>query len=124
MKPAMARRKRTSIAAELLGRISPPPYKLHVSSLNEEDALTVGEFKKSRWANYYTADTSNTVRNGFGNPNHVYEIFGKYDGKTACEVRMALLNHIASNMGFYERRSTMCLQGKGISFPTWIESIW
>ena len=123
MKPAMARGNRKSIAAELLASVLPPPYKLHVAALNEKDALPVGEFKNSRWADYYTADTSNIVRNGRGNPNHVFELFGKYDGKNACEVRMALLNHIASNMEFYERRAVMFLHGKGISFPTWIESI-
>ena len=103
--------------------ILPPPYKLHVAALNEKDALPVGEFKNSRWADYYMADTSNIVCNGCGNPNHVFELFGKYDGKNACEVWMALLNHIASNMEFYERRAVMFLHGKGISFPTWIESI-
>ena len=36
---------------------------------------------------------------------------------------MALLNEIASNMEFYERRAVMFLHGKGISFPMWIESI-
>ena len=122
-KPAMVRGNRKSIATELLASVLPPPYKLHVAALNEKDALPVGEFKNSRWADYYTADTSNIVRNGRGNPNHVFELFGKYDGKNACEVRMALLNHIASNMEFYERRAVMFLHGKGISFPTWIESI-
>ena len=91
--------------------------------MNEKDALPVGEFKNSRWADYYTADTLNIVRNGRGNPNHVFELFGKYDGKNACEVRMALLNEIASNMEFYERQAVMFLHMKGISFPTWIESI-
>ena len=123
MKPAMAQGNRKSIAAELLASILPPPYKLHIAALNEKDALPVGEFKNSRWADYYTADTSNIVRNGRGNPNHVFELFGKYDGKNACEVQMALLNEIASNMEFYERRAVMFLHGKGISFPTWIESI-
>ena len=91
--------------------------------MNEKDALPVGEFKNSRWADYYMADTSNIVRIGCGNPNHVFELFGKYDGKNACEVRMALLNHIVSNMEFYERQAVMFLHGNGISFPTWIESI-
>ena len=102
MKPAMARGNRKSIAAELLANVLPPPYKLHVAALNEKDALPVGEFKNSRWADYYTADNLNIVRNGCGNPNHIFELFGKYDGKNACEVQMALLNHIASNMEFYE----------------------
>ena len=114
----MVQGRRKSITSELLERISPPPYKLYIAPLNEKDAITSGEFKNSRWADYYTADTSNIVRNGCGNPNHIFELFGQYDGKTACEVRMALLNHITSNMDFYERRGTMCLQVKGISFPT------
>ena len=119
----MARGRRKTIAAELLNVVSPPPYKLYVSALNENDALLPENFKHSKWGDYFTVDTSNIVCNGCVNPNHVYDLFGKYNSKTAVEVRMSLLQYIGNNMGFFERRGTVCLKSRGISFPTWIENI-
>ena len=87
------------------------------------DAVTLEEFKTSRWLTYYMADISNLVRNGKTNPNHLFEMFGKFNGKTAVEVRMLLLRHIESNMEFYERRSVVCLKEKSMRFDSWIESI-
>ena len=101
----------------------PPPYKLYVSMIPQSDALPVEDFKKTRWASYYTADLVNLVSNGKTNPNHLFEVFGKFNGKTGCEVRLSLLKHIESNMDFYERRSTVCLRDKGMRFDSWIESI-
>ena len=50
-------------------------------------------------------------------------MFGKFNEKTAVEVRMLLLRHIESNMEFYERRSVVCLKEKSMRFDSWIESI-
>ena len=122
-KPAMVRERHKSIAAKLLDKIAPPPYKLFVSAICNNDAVTPDEFKKSRWAMYYETDTLNIVRNRQKNPNHLFELFGKFNGKNAVEVRMLLLQHIESNMEFYERRGVVCLKSKAMRFDTWIESI-
>ena len=118
-KPAMAR----GIASELLSKMMPPPYKLYVSVISNSDALTLEEFKTSRWATYYTVDLVNLVNNGKTNPNHLFELFGKFNSKTACEVRLSLLKHIEANMDFYERRSSVCLKDRCMRFDSWIESI-
>ena len=112
-----------SIATELFTKLTPPPYKLFVASIANNDALTLEEFNTTRWSAYYTADMSNLVRNGKPNPNHLFEIFGKFNGKSAVEVRMLLLRHIESNMEFYEWRSVVCLNEKSMRFDGWIESI-
>ena len=119
----MARGRRKSIASELLSRMQPPPYKLYVSTIPNKDAITLEEFKKTRWSTYYVIDISNLVSNGKTNPDHLFELFGKFNGKTAVEVRLLLLKHIESNMDFYERRSVVCLKARGMRFDTWIESI-
>ena len=57
-----------SLATELLHKISPMPYKTYVAKINECDAVTPDNLKNSRWANYFTVDSSNIVKNGRANP--------------------------------------------------------
>ena len=78
----------SSLAAELLHKISPMPYQTYVVKINECDAVTPDNFKNSRWANYFTLDSSNIVKNGHANPNHVFDIFGSFSGHTGTEVRV------------------------------------
>ena len=113
----------SSLAAELLHKISPMPYKTYVAKINECDAVTPDNFKNSRWANYFTIDLSNVVKNGHANPNHVFDTFGSFSGHTGTEVRVKLLENIAANMSFYERRSTVCLQMRSMNLETWVETI-
>ena len=87
------------------------------------DAVTSDNFKNSRWANYFTVDSSNIVRNGHANPNHVFETFGSFSGHTGTEVQVKLLENIAANMSFYERRSAVCLQMRSMNLETWVETI-
>ena len=84
------------------------PYKTNVAKINECDAVTPENFKNSRWANYFTVDSLNIMKNGQANPNHVFDIFGSFSGHTGTEVQVNLLKHIASEMNFYERRSAVC----------------
>ena len=113
----------SSLVAELLHKISPMPYKTYVAKINECDAVMPDNFKNSRWANYFTVDSSNIVKNGRANPNHVFDTFGSFSGHTGTEVRVKLLENIAANMPFYERRSAVCLQMRSMSFETWVETI-
>ena len=63
------------------------------------------------------------MKNGRANPNHVFDIFGSFSGHTGTEVRVKLLENIAAEMSFYERRSAVCLQMRSINFETWVETI-
>ena len=76
----------SSLAAELLHKISPMPYKMYVAKINECDAVTPDNFKNSRWANYFTIDSLNVVKNRCANPNHVFDTFGSFSGHTGTEV--------------------------------------
>ena len=58
----------SSLAAELLHKISPMPYKTYIAKINECDAVTPDNFKNSRWANYFTLDSSNIVKNDAQTP--------------------------------------------------------
>ena len=123
----MAAKKRasdtSSLAAELLHTIHPMPYKTYVSKFNECDAVTPDTYKNSRWANYFTVDSSSVVKNGRGNPNHVFDTFGAFSGHTGTEVRIKLLANIGENLAFYEKRSAVCLQMRSISFEDWVHAI-
>ena len=90
----------SSLAAELLHKISPMPYKTYVAKINECDTIMPDTFKNSRWANYFMVDSSNVVKNGHANPNHVFDTFGSFSGHTGTEVRVKLLKNIAANMPF------------------------
>ena len=113
----------SSLTAELLQKISPMPYKTYVAKINEGDAVTPENFKNSRSANYFTVDSSNIVKNGQANPNHIFDLFGTFSGHSGTEVRVNPLKNIASDMDFYKRRSVVCLQMRSISFEPWIETI-
>ena len=113
----------SSLAAELLHKISLMPYKMYVAKINECDAVMPDNFKNSKWANYFTVDSSNIVKNRHANPNHVFDIFGSFSGHTGTEVCVKLLENIAADMSFYERRSAVCLQMRSMNLETWVETI-
>ena len=112
-----------SLTEELVQIIQPKPYKTYVAKLREDDAVTGENYKNSKWANYFTVDASNTVRNGRANPNHLFELFGSFSGHTSTEIRIHLLKNIASNTSFYKERCTACLQSKSITFERWVEEL-
>ena len=99
------------------------PYKTYVSKFNECDAVTPDTYKNSRWANYFTVDSSSVVKNGRGNPNHVFDTFGRFSGHTGTEVRIKLLANIGENLAFYEKRSAVCLQMRSMNFEEWVHAI-
>ena len=113
----------SSLTAELLHKTSPMPYKTYIAKINECDTVTPDNFKNSRWVNYFTIDSSNIVKNGCANPNHVFDIFGSFSGHMGTEVRVKLLENIAADMSFYERRSAVCLQMRLMNLETWVETI-
>ena len=87
------------------------------------DAIMPDNFKNTRWANYFTVDSSNVVKNGRANPNHVFDTFASFSRHTGTEVQVKLLENIAANMPFYERRSAICLQMRSMNLETWVETI-
>ena len=68
-------------------------------------------------------DASNTVRNGRANPIHLFQLFGSFSGHSGTEVRIHLLENIASDMSFYKERCAACLQSKDITFEVWVEQL-
>ena len=112
-----------SLTEELVQKIQPKPYKTYIAKLKEDDAVTGENYKNSKWANYFTVDASNTVRNGRANPNHLFELFGSFSGHTSTEVRIQLLKNIASDTSFYKEQCAACLQSKSITFEMWVEEL-
>ena len=117
------RKPALSLTEELVQKIQPRPYKTYVAKLREDDAVTGENYKNSKWANYFTVDASNTVKNGRANPNHLFELFGSFSGHTSTEVRIQLLKNIASDTPFYKERCAACLQSKSITFERWVEEL-
>ena len=111
------------LAEELVQIIQPKLYKTYVAKLREDDAVTGENYKNSKWANYFTVDASNTVRNGRANPNHLFELFGSFSSHTSTEVRIQLLKNIASDTPFYKERCAACLQLKSFTFETWVKEL-
>ena len=87
------------------------------------DAVTGENYKNSKWANYFTVDALNMVRNGRANPNHLFELFGSFSGHNGTEVRIHLLKNVASNTSFYRERCATCLQFKDIRFEVWVKQL-
>ena len=57
------------------------------------------------------------------NPDHVYEMFGSFNGLSAHDVRMSLLEYASENIDFFECRSTICLPMCGIGIDTWVDIV-
>ena len=63
------------------------------------------------------------VQNGNVNPDHVYELFSSFNGLSAQEVRMHLLEYIYDNIDFFECRSSVCLPMHGMGLNTWVDMV-
>ena len=111
------------LTEKLVQKIQPRPYKTYVAELREDDAVTGENYKNSKWANYFTVDASNTVKNGRANPNHLFEMVGSFSSHTSTEVRVQLLKNIASDTSFYKECCAACLQSKSITFERWVEEL-
>ena len=121
----MASNSSTPRTAKVQIKPSKYRYKAYVQSLNDRDALTLDEFKETRWASYFIVDLSRTYKNGKANPNHVFEHFGSLDVslKSANVIRQELLQDVATDINFYERCSVVCLAMRSMSLDTWVNHI-
>ena len=117
------KRPAISLTDELVQITQPKPYKRYLAKLREDDAVTGGNYKNSKWANYFMVDASHTVRNGRANPSHLFELFGTFSSHTSTEVRIELLKNIARDTSFYKEQCIACLQSKSITFETWVEEL-
>ena len=53
----------------------------------------------------------------------MFDLFGTFSGHTGTEVRVKLLENIATDMSFYETRSTVCLLMRSMNLETWVNAI-
>ena len=113
----------TSMSAELMHKMNPYGYKKFCAFISEHDSISLDFYKASKWVNYFTLDTSLMFKNGKVNPDHVYELFGSFNGLNAHEVRMHLLEYIYDNIDFFECRSSVCLPLRGIGMNTWVDMV-
>ena len=93
----------TSMAAELLHAMNPYGYKKFCASINKCDSISMEFYRASKWVNYFVLDTALTFKNGKVNPDHVYEIFGKFNGLSAKAVRKKLVELYQWKCEFCER---------------------
>ena len=113
----------TSMLAELMHKMNPYSYKKYCLYISERDSISLEFYKASKWVNYFALDVSLTFKNGKVNPNHFYELFGSFNGLSAKEVRMHLLEYIYENIEFFECRSSVCLALRGIGMNTWVDMV-
>ena len=113
----------TSMSAKLMHKMNPYGYKKFCSYISERDSISLEFWKASKWVNYFALDISLTFKNGKVNPDHVYELFGNFNGLSAQEVRMHLLEYIYENIDFFECRSSVCLALHGIGMNTWVDMV-
>ena len=93
------------------------------AAISEHDSITLDFYKASKWVNYFALGTSLTFKNSKVNPDHVYELFGSFNGLHAHNVRMSLLEYVSDNIDFFECRSTVCLPMHGIGLDTWVNTV-
>ena len=98
-------------------------YKKYVQSLNDRDALTLEEFKETKWSAYFVVDLTRMYKNGKANANHMFELFGSCNNKSAAVVRQNLLQDVATDIDFYEQCSVVCLAMRSMSLDTWVTNM-
>ena len=113
----------TPMSAELMHKMNPYGYKKFCTVISEWDSISLDFYKASKWVNYLTLDTSLTFKNGKVNPDHVYELFGSFNGLGTQEVRNHLLEYVYDNIEFFECRSTVCLAMRGMGMNTCIDMV-
>ena len=113
----------TSKSAKLMHKMNPYGYKKFCSYISERDSISLEFWKAFKWVNYFALDISLMFKNGKVNPDHVYKLFGNFNGLSAQEVRMHLLEYIYENIDFFECRSSVCLALHGIGMNTWVDMV-
>ena len=113
----------TSMSAKLMHKMNPHSYKKFCLYISEHDSISLEFWKASKWVNYFALDISLTFKNGKVNPNHVYELFGNFNGLSAQEVRMHLLEYIYKNIDFFECRNSVYLALHGLRMNTWVDMV-
>ena len=103
--------------------MNPYGYKKFCAVIIEWDSISLDFYKASKQVNYFTLDTSLTFKNAKVNPDHVYELFGSFNGLSAQEVRIHLLEYIYNNIDFFECRSSVCLAMHGMGLNTWVDMV-
>ena len=103
--------------------MNPYGYKKFCAVIGEWDSISLDFYKASKWLNYFTLDTSLMFKNGKVNPDHVYELFGSFNGLSAQEVRMHLLEYIYDNIDFFECGSSVYLPMRGVGMNTWVDMV-
>ena len=111
------------MSAELIQKMNPYGYKKFCSYISERDSISLEFYKASKWVYYFALDVSLTFKNGKVNPDHAYELFSSFNGLSAKEVRMHLLEYIYENIEFFECRSSVCLALHGIGMNTWVDMV-
>ena len=120
---AVKRSVSTSMSAKLMQKMNPYGYKKFCAVISERDSISLDFYKASKWVNYFVLDTSLMFKNGKVDPDHVYKLFGSFNGLSAHKVRMHLLEYIYDNMDFFEGRSTVYLAMHGIGINTWVQMV-
>ena len=82
-----------------------------------------GGLKASKWVNYFVLDTSLTFKNGKVNPDHVYELFGNFNGLSSRGVRSHLLEYIYKTIDFFDSRGSVCLPLRGLGLNSWVDNV-
>ena len=118
-----ARNISASMSAELMQKLHPYGYKNYVAILHEGDCISQEFFRASKWVNYFALDTSLTFRNGKVNPDHVYELFGSFNGLSSREVRSYLLGYVCKNVDFFDGRGSVCLPMRGLDLSSWVDNL-
>ena len=113
----------TSMSAELMQKLHPYGYKCFCAVLNKGDSISQEFFRASKWVNYFALDTSLTFRNGKVNPDHLYELFGSFNGLSGRDVHSHLLNYIYKNIDFFDGRGSVCLPLHGLGLSSWVDNI-
>ena len=113
-----------SLASELLQRVKRTGYNAVVPYLNCETALNARDMRRLKNIMRQSGKDIDTdkfyTHAGTPKPNAIFDVFGKYCGKTGREVREMMVDYVNSNKRSVQSDFRNALEAKKKDLPWWI----
>ena len=113
----------SDLATELMESLTPYPYSDKVTSLDNESAMSskVMQTIKTAFKDRYEFNSDVfRARNGTPKPTGMLELFGKYSGIEAQEIRKDMIRYVRDNRDVLCETLKDALSYKSISLSAWI----
>ena len=109
------------ITEELYSLFLTHNYCENVQSLHDRDAINCSLFQDLTLGKNYWLDTQNTLLNGKSNPDHMFQLFGKFSNDDPDCVRQCMIDIIQEEPSKWQHAGEVYLQFNLLNIDDWCE---